>query len=100
MQGSNTQSSILYLYRCILRKAKEYPSIRRDVIVEEIRYGGVMVLSMTMSSLILLAEFRKNRHLTEENDIREAVNQAVEGYSALAKYSSAKEPGPFQVLIE
>ena len=37
------KSSILYLYKCILRSAQDFPSIRRAAIVDEIKIGTINI---------------------------------------------------------
>ena len=60
---------VLHVYRQILRLAKNYPSIKRDGVIEEIRL-----------------EFRENKIETDEKKVKLAMDKALFGISHLQKY--------------
>lgn len=66
MSGSN---SGLLLYRHILKAAKRFPSVKRDIIVQEIR-----------------AEFRANMHVRDEQQVQHQRKIAVDGLQTLNEF--------------
>ncbi len=63
----------LRLYRNILQSAKNFPSIKRNSIIMEIK-----------------ETFRQYRDLTDEKEIEKCIAVAVKGLSQLSMYSSLK----------
>jgi cytochrome c oxidase assembly factor 4 len=64
----------LILYRRILLSAKSFPSIKKQKIIEEIR-----------------SEFRAKKSLTDEKEIRMAIDVATKGLHQLSMYSSLNQ---------
>lgn len=58
------------LYRHILKAARNFPSIKKDSIIEEIK-----------------SEFHRNKELTDEAQIKEKMQVAVRGLEELELYT-------------
>ena len=65
------QINVLHLYRNTLRKAKKYPSVNKNVIIKEIKRA-----------------YRKDKHITDEEKIRQRIQEGLNGLDHLDKYSS------------
>ena len=76
--------STLQLYRRILRNASRFPSIKRNKIIEEIKYS-----------------FRMNKDETDSVKVEKAVGNAMVGLQQLMQYSSlSKERNSWSVDLE
>jgi hypothetical protein len=64
-----TREQVLLLYRQILRAAKQYPSLKRDSIVADIR-----------------DQFRAHRVLTDPNAVRQEMETGIRGLDVLQQY--------------
>lgn len=75
---------LLLLYRNIIRHAKIFPSKNRLGILKEIR-----------------EEFRMNKNLTDEHEIRIEIEKAQKGLSQLSMYTNLRtEAGPWVINLE
>mmetsp|Transcript_5410 Transcript_5410/g.19790 ORF Transcript_5410/g.19790 Transcript_5410/m.19790 type:complete len:90 (-) Transcript_5410:1417-1686(-) len=75
--------NVRLLYRHILRHATQYPSVKREAIVADIK-----------------AEFRRNRHLQDPQQIRKEIDVAKQGLQQLQMYSGLrKSEGPWEVHL-
>lgn len=70
MQQRVTQFTVPMLYRHILKAARNFPSIKKDAIIDEIK-----------------SEFRENKQLTDEAKIKEKMEVAVRGLEELEIYT-------------
>jgi hypothetical protein len=94
------RASILYLYKCILRSAREYPSIRREAIIQEIKLGTVAWYFGDVNVvLITITDFRKNASLTDQEKILKAVHDGIDGLRALQKYTGSNASSSFTVNL-
>ncbi len=71
------QSTVLTLYRRILRAAQSFPSIKRDSIIRDIK-----------------AEFREHRALTDDSLIQQRIQVAQRSLEDLESYVGMSKGGP------
>lgn len=70
MSEKISRANVLRLYRQIIKAAKIFPSIKKLKILAEIRF-----------------EFRQNRSITNEEEIRKYRDKAIKGLEQLSMYS-------------
>ena len=70
MQQQVTQFTVPKLYRHILKAARQFPSIKRDAIIEDIK-----------------TEFRESKSLSDPKVIKEKMAVAVRGLQELEIYT-------------
>ena len=73
----SSQSTVLTLYRRILRAAQSFPSIKRDSIIRDIK-----------------TEFREHRALTDEAVIQQRIQVAQRSLEDLESYAGMSKGGP------
>mmetsp|Transcript_26328 Transcript_26328/g.73581 ORF Transcript_26328/g.73581 Transcript_26328/m.73581 type:complete len:83 (-) Transcript_26328:395-643(-) len=76
------RTNVLAMYRTILRSAQNYPSVKREQILVEIK-----------------EDFRRNRSLSDEEQIDKAIMEAMEGLQALQRYSGHSDSPHFSVQL-
>ncbi len=75
---------VLSLYRQILRRAIEFPSIKRNKLIVEIK-----------------SSFRSNKNETDKEKVRTAIAIAQKGVEQLEKYTSLRhKKGNWEVSLE
>ncbi|KAJ0409951.1 hypothetical protein P43SY_005845 [Pythium insidiosum] len=74
MATSSSRGEVIRLYRRILKLAQQYPSVKRDGIIQDIKL-----------------EFHENKHLTEPRAIQEKVASARAGLRELAVYAGLNQ---------
>ncbi|GLD99264.1 hypothetical protein PINS_up007982 [Pythium insidiosum] len=70
MATSSSRAEVVRLYRRILKLAQQYPSVKRDAIIQDIKL-----------------EFHENKHLTDARAIQDKVASARAGLRELATYA-------------
>jgi hypothetical protein len=71
MSKAASRAKILRLYKDILSSAKQFPSIKKFKIIDEIKVG-----------------FKQYKSSTDDNEIQARINLAIDGLSKLSMYSN------------
>lgn len=75
---------ILRLYRRLLKNAKQFPSIKRDTLYEDIR-----------------AEFRDHKNETDPKKLAQCVDAAVRGVKQMEQYTNLSDQhGEWSIQLE
>lgn len=69
MSNVSSSSAVLTLYRRILKAAKQFPSIKRDGIIKDIK-----------------VEFRENRNIADSHELEEKIRVAQRSLEELESY--------------
>ena len=78
-----SKTEILSIYKQVLKSAKNFPSIKRNKIIEEIKYT-----------------FRANAKLTDKSKIDQQLDVAIKGISQLNMYNFPKDQSRWTVDLD
>lgn len=82
----------LHLYRNILKNIKFYPSIKRDRLIAEVRYGESIAICAVMPVVtrMMLAEFRKHRDERDPVKLAKQIAVATKSLEQLQMYTKLR----------